>query len=139
MQAKIFALAALVATFVAAPLTAAAQHLIMAPSTVIPSAEIKLDLGKDKNGNTTVDLKAQHLAQPANLTPPKSVYVVWVQSGDQPPERKGQLVVNKDLSGELKFITPDQHFQLFITAEDNANAASPQGTEVIRGSVARGR
>lgn len=139
MQAKILALAALVATFVAVPLTAAAQHLVMAPSTVIPSAEIKLDLGKDKNGNTTVDLKAQHLAQPANLTPPKSVYVVWVQSDDQAPERKGQLVVNKDLSGELKFITPDQHFQLFITAEDNANAASPQGTEVIRGSVARGR
>jgi hypothetical protein len=139
MQTKIFALAALVATFVAGPLTAAAQHLVMAPSTVIPSAEIKLDLGKDQNGNTTVDLKAKHLAQPANLTPPKSVYVVWVQSDDQTPERKGQLVVNKDLSGELKFVTPDQHFQLFITAEDNANAASPQGTEVIRGSVARGR
>ncbi len=139
MQTKILALAALVATFVAGPLTAAAQHLVMAPSTVIPSAEIKLDLGKDQNGNTTVDLKAKHLAQPANLTPPKSVYVVWVQSDDQTPERKGQLVVNKDLSGELKFVTPDQHFQLFITAEDNANAASPQGTEVIRGSVARGR
>ncbi|HXR96464.1 MAG TPA: hypothetical protein VN709_01345 [Terriglobales bacterium] len=139
MKATFLALTTVLATIIAMPLGCGAQHLVMAPSNVIPAAQIKLDLGKDANGNTTVDLKAQHLAQPANLNPPKSVYVVWVQSDDQTPERKGQLTVNKDLNGELKFVTPDQHFQLFITAEDNANTVSPAGTEVIRGSVARGR
>lgn len=114
----------------------AAQNLVMAPSKLLPAAVIHLNLGTDNNGNTTVDLKAQHLAQPGSLNPPKSVYVVWVQRDDQRPQRKGQLTVDNNLNGELKFVTPERSFQVIITAEDTENPTA-LGTEVARSAVAR--
>lgn len=115
------------------------QQLVMAPSHVVPAARISLNLGKDANGNTTVDLKAQHLAQPASLQPSEAIYMVWVEPAGQPAQRKGMLLPNKDLNAELKFITPEQHFELFITAEHSDEPSSPSGVEVVRGSIARGQ
>lgn len=116
---------------------ARAQSLVMAPSRLLPAAIIRLNLGTDHNGNTTVDLKVQHMALPGNLNPPKDVYVVWVQRPNQRPQRKGQLKIDSSLNGELKFVTPEKRFDVIITAEDNANTPTPSGTVVARSAVAR--
>ncbi|HWG38895.1 MAG TPA: hypothetical protein VN690_14375 [Terriglobales bacterium] len=118
---------------------ARAQHLVMPSSAVVPAAHIELELGTDGNGNTTVDLKATHLAQPASLSPAAQVYMVWVQPAGGTPERKGLLKPGTDLNAEVEFITPATHFELFLTAESGPEAASPSGTELVRASVARAK
>ena len=50
------------------PLTAAAS---------IPAARGQVDVGHDKNGNTKVEVKVEHVATPENWTPPRTAYVVW--------------------------------------------------------------
>lgn len=114
-----------------------AQKLTMPSSKVAPAAQIQLNLDKDSNGNTTVELTAKNLAQPKSLQPPMSVYVVWVQAQGQTPQPKGMLSVNQDLDGELKFITPLTTFVLFITAESDGQVEVPSSTEITRASVAR--
>ncbi|MGH9415298.1 MAG: hypothetical protein ACRD01_01595 [Terriglobales bacterium] len=118
---------------------APAQKLVLAPSSVVPAANIQLQLGRDDNGNTTVDLKAKHLAQPSSLSPARTVYVVWVQPSDGPPQRKGLLKPDNGLNAEVQFITPEQHFELIISAENNDAPATPSGTVVARSTVARGQ
>jgi len=134
---KALAAIGLIAGVMAFTAAAPAQDLVMAPSHVLPAASIHLNLGTDHNGNTTVDLKAQHMAQPSSLNPPQDVYVVWVQRPNQRPQRKGQLKIDNDLNGELKFITSERRFEVFITAESDPNVAEPSGTEVARSAVAR--
>jgi len=134
---KALAAIGLIAGVMAFTAAAPAQDLVMAPSPVLPAVSIHLNLGTDHNGNTTVDLKAQHMAQPSSLSPPATVYVVWVQRDNQRPQPKGQLKIDDNLNGELKFVTPETRFQVFITAEDHANVLLPSGTEVVRSAVAR--
>jgi|GEM_PF-572898 len=116
-----------------------AQHLVMPSSAVVPAAHIELDLGTDANQNTTVDLKATHLAQPSSLSPAAQIYMVWVQPVGGAPERKGMLKPDASLNAEVQFITPVTHFELFITAESGTGAGSPTGTELVRASVARAK
>jgi hypothetical protein len=109
------------------PLTAAA---------VVPSAQGEVETGRDDNGNTTVQLKVEHLAQPENLTPPRAAYVVWFQErGGSNPTIQGQLRPDKKLKAKFRTMTPMKSFDVIVTAESDANAPSPGGTEILRASV----
>lgn len=110
-------------------------QLTSAPSQ--PAAMGAVQVGHDKNGNTTVDLNVNHLAQPANLTPPKSAYVVWLQASGKQPENKGELRVGKNLKGELKFTTTEQNFDLFVTPEDGPTVTAPAGEKILSNHVQR--
>ena len=109
----------------------------MNASTSVPAAAGHADIGTDKNGNTTVDLKVHHLAKPEALTPPASAYVVWIQPSGESPKNQGQLQVNSKLDGEYKTNTPYKKFDLFVTAENNPQATTPAGPEVMRQQVSR--
>ena len=109
------------------PLTAAA---------VVPSAQGEVETGRDDNGNTTVELKVEHLAPPENLTPPRTAYIVWFQErGGSNPTIQGQLRPDKKLKAKFRTVTPMKNFDVIVTAESDANATSPSGTEVLRASV----
>src|SRR6266571_4777231 len=105
------------------------------PAISNPAATGRAELTTDRNGNTVVDLKVKHLAKPENLTPAKTVYVVWFQPRGGPAENRGALRVNEDLAGEYKGPTPYKSFDIFITAEDNPSVTVPTGTEVLRQTV----
>jgi hypothetical protein len=107
----------------------------MTTAPQVPAATGTAELSRDSNGNTVVDLKVKHLAPPDKLTPPKTGYVVWIQSRGGAPENKGQLRVNENLEGEFKSPAPQKTFDIFVTAEDNPRADTPQGPEVLRQSV----
>jgi hypothetical protein len=126
-----------VSILVAASLTvASASHKYkLNPSTIVPAATGEIDVDKDRNGNTALDLKVKHLAKPENLTPPQTAYVVWIQSQGGNPENQGQLKVNDNLEGEFKAVTPYKSFQIFITGETNPNATTPSGPEVLRQQI----
>ena len=114
---------------------ASADEVKLRSSQIAPAAEGKIDYQHDRNGNTSMELKVEHLATPNSLQPVKQVYVVWVQAPGQPPENQGVLKVNEDLKGSIKMITRNESFDVFVTAEDTPSVKQPSGMEVLRASV----
>ncbi len=104
----------------------------LSASSTIPAAEGHLDCGKAANDNTSVDLKVKHLANPERLTPPASTYVVWIRTDKTAiPQNIGALTVDNDLTGRLKTVTPQRHFELFLTAEASGQVETPTGEELM--------
>lgn len=115
------------------PLLADKFHL--SATAVAPAATGDVDVGRDNNGNTTVDLKVEHLANPASLSPARTAYIVWAQSPGAAPDNLGELKVDNDLNGELKGVTAKQNFDLLITAEDDPRTMEPRGPVILRTTV----
>lgn len=90
---------------------------------------------QESNGNLSLTVKAEHLAQPSALTPPENVYVVWLQQPNQKPQNLGELQVDGKLNGELRTQTAFKHFKIFITAEQRAQIDVPQAQTVLAGEV----
>jgi hypothetical protein len=108
------------------PLTAAAS---------VPAARGQVDVGRDKNGNTRVELKVEHLATPENLTPPRTAYVVWFQERGGEPLNQGVLKPGKDLKATFRSVTPLKVFDVFVTGESDPNTKLPGEPEVMRASI----
>jgi len=113
----------------------AAKKFPMISSSIVPGARGQVEIDKDKNGNTKADMKVEHLADPQSLTPPATVYVVWLQDRAGNPENQGQLKVDKDLKASFKTITPYKSFDLFVTGERDFGAKAPSGPEVLRTTI----
>ncbi|HZQ90524.1 MAG TPA: hypothetical protein VFA60_01885 [Terriglobales bacterium] len=116
---------------------AAADEFPMKASDAVPAATGKIKADTDRNGNTALELKFEHLAPPDRLNPAKTTYVVWAKpSEDRPPEKLGVVRVNpEDMAATVKATVPYKKFDVLVTAEDNANVDHPSGTEVLRGFV----
>jgi len=106
-----------------------------ASTKIDPSATGDVDISKDKNGNSNVNLRVEHLAKPALLTPPANLYVVWFQESGDNPENEGQLQVGNDLRRQLKTTTPLHNFDIFVTAESDPTAKTPSDQIVLRATV----
>ena len=104
-----------------------------------PAARCTIHMHVGDNGNTELDMKADSLASPSALTPPKNAYVVWIQSPDQAPQNHGQITIDKNQKAELKTATPYKRFRVFITAEDRAQMPAPEGPTVLSADVAEGK
>jgi hypothetical protein len=101
-------------------------------SPKIPAAEGTVKFAKADNGHTTIHLVVKHLAHPNRLTPPANTYVVWVQDGkESAPEKIGVLVLDDNLDGELKGVTPLQSFEMFITGEPSGDVNEPTGDSLF--------
>lgn len=107
----------------------------MMAGTETPAARGSVQINTGGNGNTTVDVKAHALATPSSLTPPENVYVVWIQPPGQAAQNQGQLMVGQHEDGELTARTPYKRFSVFITAEQNATAQTPEGPRVLSADV----
>ncbi len=108
-------------------------HLTASPS--VPAASGQVQVSTDKNGNETVKLNAEHLANPASLTPPRNAYVVWIQMPGGKPENEGQMKVGDNLKASFETVTPYKNFDIFVTAEPDATVKAPSGPEVLRTTV----
>jgi hypothetical protein len=102
-----------------------------------PAAEGKVVTGADANGNTAIEIHVKHLAGADKLTPPRQVYLVWVQARGKDPELLGVIRVNDKLEGSLKSSTPYKTFDILVSAEDSAQAITPSSTVVLKGTVER--
>ena len=108
----------------------------MQATSIVPGAIGTIDAKADKNGgNTQVDLKVEHLAKPALLSPPASSYVVWLQEQSGQPVNQGMLRVGDDQKTELKMTTSASKFSVFVTAEDDAKAKAPSNRVVLRSDI----
>lgn len=120
-----------------AALAFAAKKFPLTASSIVPAAKGSVDIGKDRNGNTEVRLRVEHLANPASLSPSQANYVVWLQDKDSGPENQGELKVNGKLEGTFQTVTPRKNFEIFVTGENDSTVKAPSGPEVLRTSVSR--
>ena len=114
-----------------------AKKFPMTAATIVPGAGGDVEVGKDKNGNTKLKMTVHHLARPDSLTPPKTIYIVWLQDRNGTAESQGQLKVDKNLTAGFETVTPSRNFDLFVTAEQDATGKAPSGAEVLRTSIQR--
>jgi hypothetical protein len=112
-----------------------AKNFPFTASSLVPAARGEVEFNEEKDGNNKVKIKAEHMAPPANLTPPRSAYVVWFQERDSTPKIQGILKVNKDLKAEFETTTPLKNFTVLVTAENETSPASPTGPEILRATV----
>ncbi len=103
-------------------------------SSVVPAAQGYTKLKHDKNGNYTMYVSVKHLAGPERLTPPRKLYIVWLQTAQNGNRNVGQINIRGDMSGSLSTVTAFKPVKVFITAEDNANIAQPEGQTVLMSS-----
>jgi hypothetical protein len=115
--------------------TGCSRKVRMTSATSVPAAVGIAKIKKDSNGNPIVDLKVQHLARPDSLTPPQSVYIVWIQPRGGQVMKEGQLRVDDNLQGEFKTPAPARNFDIFVTAESGPTVTQPSGPEVLRQTV----
>jgi len=113
----------------------AAKKYPMTADPAVPGARAEVAIGKDKNGNTKLDMKVQGLANLENLTPRASAYVVWFQERGGNSENQGQLKVDKNLNAAFKTATPLKSFDVFVTAEQDPRVKRPNGQEVLRATI----
>jgi hypothetical protein len=113
----------------------AAKKFPLTASSMVPAAKGTVDVDKDKNGNIRLNMKVEYLANPDKLTPPATVYIVWLQDKGGTPVNQGQLKVDKKLAASFTTVTPSKNFDLFVTAERDSSIQTPGGSEVLRASI----
>ena len=115
-----------------------AHKIPLTTAAAVPAASGTATIGTDSNGNTTLAVQVSNLAPPANLTPPATAYVVWIQPPDQPAQNAGILTVNGNaLTGSFTTTTPYKNFELLLTAEGDPRATAPTGPVVMRQQISR--
>jgi hypothetical protein len=117
--------------------SACAQKITFLNSAVVPSAEGTVAIKKGNNNNYNIDLNVKRLAEPGRLTPPKTVYVVWMETAERGVQNIGQLSTSTStfsnmLSSSLKTVSPHKPTGFFITAEDDAKGNYPGMTVVLK-------
>jgi hypothetical protein len=108
----------------------------MTASGSVPAATGTVKAKRDKaNGNTNLNIKVGHLANPSKLTPPANVYVVWVRPRGGDATRQGAIGLDNNLNGELNVVPTLKDFDLFITAEQNETVTMPSDYQVLHAQV----
>jgi len=101
----------------------------------IPSAEGKVKVKAEKDGNTRVKVEVAHLAQPSSVFEQAQIYVVWLKPETGPAQNVGVLQVGKDLKGELQTQTAFKDFRVMVTAEESSNVTTPGPHRVMNTQI----
>jgi hypothetical protein len=113
-----------------ATMASCSHSLNFNPSTLVPGAEGKVNVNKDKNGNYAIDVSVDNLADPSLLETPKANYIVWMETTENGTQNLGRLVTSKGVfskstSGSLETVTPYAPLRFLITAEDEIDPSYP--------------
>ncbi len=112
-------------------LQACSNKIKFLKSAVVPAAEGSLKLKQDDNKNYKIEVNVETLAKPERLTPPKKVYILWIDTESNGTKNVGQLNVSNSLNSSLNTVTAFKPKRIFITGEDSANVQSPNPQTVL--------
>ncbi len=106
-------------------------------SPVVPGADGTVYVKQDNNKNYSIDLVVNNLAEPDRLTPPKKLYVVWIETSQNGVQKLGQLKTStkgfsKMMTSSLQTVTAYKPNSLFITAEDESTGNYPGMVVVLK-------
>jgi len=127
--------AALAGIFVILSFSSCAKKMVFNSSPVVPAATGFAKITKDKNENYQIEVEVRNLAPADKLTPPRSTYVVWVETESNGVKNIGQIntesgLFSKQLKASLKANIAFEPRYIFITAEDVQNTQYP-GTMIV--------
>ncbi|HZH36077.1 MAG TPA: hypothetical protein VEX65_02315 [Flavisolibacter sp.] len=127
-----FLLVALSAIFL---LSSCATRVNFATSTVVPAAEGKVKVKKDKNNNYAISIDVENLAEPGRLPMPQNYYIAWAEMDNNTIQNLGQLrtgagLLSSKLKASMQTVSPTKPRRIFITGE-SAVAATYPGTYVV--------
>ena len=111
------------------------QKISFLTSSVVPAARGTVKVKMDENKNHTIQIALVNLAEPERLSPPKKMYMVWMETDQGETKNIGRIMTDsgtfsKTLKADFKTVTSFTPVKIFITAEEDANVQSP-GWEVI--------
>lgn len=106
-------------------------------SSVVPAAEGTVKVKNDKNNNYVIDVEVMRLAEPNRLSPPKSVYIVWMETERNGMKNIGQLntstgFMSKTLKSSLEAVSSFKPKEILITAEEDSQIQYPGSQVVLR-------
>jgi hypothetical protein len=106
-------------------------------SRVVPGATGSVKVKKGNNNNYQVEVKTLNLAKPGDLTPAKTVYVVWMNTEENTVRNIGNIesssgILSQTLKGGLKATATSKPTSFFITAENDGNIQYPGDQVVLR-------
>lgn len=130
-----FLLMGIISIFIIYGFASCATKAKFVPSTIVPAAEGRVLIKKDKNKNNYIKIQVVNLAQPDRLDPPKKAYVVWMVTTEERTKNIGQIrtstsLLSKSLKASFETVTPLRPQRIFITAEDETDADHP-GSQVV--------
>ena len=109
-----------VSLFLIFNLIACAKKIPFQNSSQVPAARGNVTYSKDKNNNYQIQLHISYLAEPNRLQPPKTTYVVWMESDQSSnPINLGQIVGTSKLKIKFETVSSSKPKRIFITAEDD--------------------
>lgn len=111
-------------------------------SRVVPAAEPKASVNKNKEGEYVVKVNVNNLALPERLSPPKRNYVVWVNTEAQGVRKIGELKNRRGMlsnTGKASFegSIMEKPTQIIVTAENNADVQFTGDHTVLKSDVFR--
>ena len=118
-------------------LSSCARKMHFANSPIVPAATGYAQVKKDKNGNYIISVSVRNLAEAKRLTPPKNVYVVWMESAGNSSKNLGQMksssgILSSKLKGSMQGTATSKPTAIFITAEDDGDVQYPSMQVVLR-------
>ena len=104
-------------------------------SSVVPAAEGKVKVTRDKNQNFNIQVRVVGLAEVERLQTNKNNYMVWMVTDQGKTENLGLLkssgsMFSKKREASLETLSSYKPSRIFITAEENTNVEVPS-EEVI--------
>lgn len=111
------------------------KKIYFAKSRVVPAAEGKVKIKKDRNKNYDINISILRLADPERLQPPKKAYVVWMETKENGIKNIGMInstsgFFSKRLRASLSTKTAFKPIHFFITAEENGAVQYP-GSQLV--------
>jgi hypothetical protein len=113
------------------------QTWTLSASPRVPAAAGKVSVLAGKDGNQTIDVRVQRLAEPARVFEGTTTYVVWLFPPDSPPTNIGVLPLNGKLEGSLETKTPFRAFDVEVTAESTPAATRPTASRRVMSASVR--
>ncbi len=105
-------------------------------SSVVPAAKGMVKVKKDANDNYSIKIEIEDLAEPQRLQPPKSGYIVWLETNNSVVKNIGQIktstsLLSSKLKASFETVSAFKPSKIFITAEDDFNVQNPLGIVVL--------
>ena len=105
-------------------------------SSIVPAARGYVKVKRDINENFLIQVKISNLAEVNRLQPSKQVYVVWMITDHEITDNIGQInssttFLSTKLKASFQKVSSFKPLKIFITAEDEAGAQSPNEQVIL--------
>jgi hypothetical protein len=105
-------------------------------SSIVPAARGYVKVKRDINENYIIQVKISNLAEVNRLQPSKHAYVVWMITDHEITRSIGQIIssttfLSTKLKASFQKVSSSKPIKIFITAEDEAGAQSPNEQVIL--------